>query len=451
MTTVENRYLAGNFGPVDEELTVFDLPVTGQLPEALDGRYLRNGPNPVAPVDERVHHWFVGTGMVHGVRLRGGRAEWYRNRFVLGDEAAGVLGREPLPGPRHPLFGGAAPNTNVIGVGGTTLAIVEAGGYPVELTDELESVRYTDFDGTWAGAFSAHPKVDPVTGELFVAAYTPMLGNEISYHVLGPDLRVKHATTIDVGAPIMLHDIAITETRAVIFDLPVTLSAEALAEGYPLPYRWNTERAPRLGVLPRYGTADDVVWCDVSPCYVYHPMNAYDLPDGRLVVDVARHPRMFATDLNGPFEGAPVIERWTLDPAKGTTHEERLDDTSQEFPRVDERVVGRQHRYGYSASFGSVGVAHQGLTKWDLDKGTSEAHDFGPGRSSGEGVFVPRSPDAAEDDGWVMSLVYDRTTDRSDLVMLDALDFGGDPVAVVHLPARVPYGFHGNWVPTAGA
>ena len=448
MTTVENRYLAGNFGPVTEEVTAFDLPVSGRIPDALDGRYLRNGPNPVAPVDPRLHHWFVGTGMVHGLRLRGGKAEWYRNRFVLGDQAAETLGRPPLDGPRDALVGGASPNTNVIGVAGTTLAIVEAGGHPVELTDELESVRFADFDGTWAGSFSAHPKVDPITGELFVAAYTPMFGNEVSYQVLGPDLRVRHAIRIDVGAPIMLHDIAITETRAVIFDLPVTLSSQALSDGYPLPYRWDPSHAPRLGVLPRYGTADQVVWCDVSPCYVYHPMNAYDLPDGRLVMDVARHPAMFLTDLNGPFEGPPVIERWTIDPSTGKVHEERLDDTSQEFPRIDERLVGRPHRYGYSAAFGSTGPEHRGLTKWDLHAGTSERHEYGPERSSGEGVFVPRTPDAAEDDGWVMSLVYDRSTDRSELVVLDARDFAGEPVATVHLPTRVPYGFHGNWVPS---
>ena len=455
MTTIGNRYLAGNFGPVQEELTAFDLPVTGRIPDQLDGRYLRNGPNPVTPVDPRLHHWFVGTGMVHGVRLRGGRAEWYRNRYVLGDEAAQVLGRPPLEGPRDALFGGASPNTNVIGVpgvnggAGTTLAIVEAGGYPVELNDELESVRYHDLDGTWAGTLSAHPKVDPVTGELFVAGYSPMFGNEISYQVLGPDLRVRHSIRIDVGAPIMLHDIAITETRAVIFDLPVTLSAEAMTEGYPLPYRWDPNHPPRVGVLPRYGTADQVAWCEVSPCYVYHPMNAFDLPDGRLVVDVSRHPKMFATDLNGPWEGPPVIERWTLDPAAGKVHTERLDDSSQEFPRIDERLVGRPYRYGWSASFGTVGPEHRGLTKWDLHAGTSERHDFGPGRSSGEGVFVPRAPDAAEDDGWVMSLVHDRAEDRSALVILDARAFSGEPVAVVHLPARVPYGFHGNWVPSA--
>ena len=446
MTT--NRYLAGNFGPVAPETTAVDLPVTGRLPEELDGRYLRNGPNPVGPVDERLHHWFVGTGMVHGVRLRDGRAEWYRSRYVLGDEAADVLGRPRLPGPRHELFGGGSPNTNVIGVGGTTLAIVEAGGHPVELSDDLESRRYVDFAGTWAGAFSAHPKVDPATGELFVAAYSPMFGNEISYQVLGPDLRVRHAARIDVGAPIMLHDVAVTETRAVIFDLPVTLSADALSAGYPFPYRWNPDRQPRVGVLPRHGAAGDVAWCEVSPCYVFHPMNAYDLPDGQLIVDVARHPRMFATDLQGPFEGPPVLERWTVDPASGKVAEERLDDRSQEFPRVDERRVGRPYRFGYAADFGTDGPNPGGLTRWDLRAGTALDHHYGPGRSTGEGVFIPRSAEAAEDDGWVMSLVYDRNTDRSDLVVLDARDFGGEPVATVHLPTRVPYGFHGNWIPT---
>lgn len=449
MTTIENRYLTGNFGPVAEETTAVDLPVTGTLPDALDGRYLRNGPNPVGPVDPARHHWFIGTGMVHGVRLRGGRAEWYRSRYVLGDAAADALQRPKVPGERDALFGGSSPNTNVIGVGGTTLAIVEAGGYPMELTDELESVRYHDLHGTWAGAFSAHPKVDPATGELFVAAYHPMFGNEISYQVVSPDLRVTHSERIDVGAPIMLHDISVSATRAVIFDLPVTLSTDALAEGYPFPYRWNDERTPRIGVLPRYGTADDIVWCEVSSCYVFHPMNAYDAPDGRLVIDLCRHPRMFATDLNGPFEGPPLLERWTVDTATGKVVEERLDDVSAEFPRVDERLVGRPHRYGYTASFGSNGVEHRGLTKWDLHTRTRVDHDFGPGRSSGEGVFIPRSADAVEDDGWVMSLVYDRTTDRSDLVVLDAQDFAGPPVATVHLPGRVPYGFHGNWVPTA--
>jgi carotenoid cleavage dioxygenase len=446
--TVENVYLQGNFGPIHDEIVAYDLPVTGSLPVELAGRYLRNGPNPIGPVDLRTHHWFVGTGMVHGVRLRDGRAEWYRNRYVRGDEVAAAQGRPPLPGLRHPLFGGAAPNTNVIGHAGATWALVEAGGLPVELDDELESVRYIDFDGAWPGAFSAHPKRDPVTGELHVVAYY-WEWDHVKYVVVRADGSIRKVVEIPVPGRIMVHDVGVTESSIVIFDLPVTFQLDALGQGYPFPYRWDPDYHPRVGVLPRDGDAGDVRWADVEPCYVFHPLNAYDVPDGRIVMDVARHPQMFATDVNGPDEGTPTLDRWTIDPTAGKVLEERLDDRGQEFPRVDERLVGKPHRYGYCASFESGPITHGALVKHDLARGTTTTHSYGAGRGSGEGVFIPRSADAAEDDGWVMSLVYDAATDRSDLVVLDAQDFAGEPVATVHLPQRVPYGFHGNWVPDA--
>jgi carotenoid cleavage dioxygenase len=190
-----------------------------------------------------------------------------------------------------------------------------------------------------------------------------------------------------------------------------------------------------------------VRWSEVDLCYVYHPLNAYDLPDGRVVLDVVRHPKMFASDLHGPNEGEPTLERWTVDPIAGKVLEERLDDRGQEFPRMDERRLGRAHRYGYTAAFG-VDATHGPLLKQDLGDGTSQVHDFGPGRASGEAVFVPRSDDAAaaEDDGWLLSLVYDAASDTSELAILDAQDFAGPPVATVALPQRVPFGFHGNWV-----
>jgi carotenoid cleavage dioxygenase-like enzyme len=446
--TVENVYLRGNFAPVREEVVAFDLPVTGALPGELAGRYLRNGPNPIGPVDLRTHHWFVGTGMVHGVRLRDGRAEWYRNRFVRGDEVAATKGLPPLPGPRHPMFGGASPNTNVIGHAGTTWALVESGGLPVELDDELESVRYVDFDGAWPGSFSAHPKRDPVTGDLHLVAYY-WEWDHVKYIVVGVDGSIRKVVDVPVPGPIMVHDVGITDSSIVIFDLPVTFQLEALTEGYPFPYRWDPDHQPRVGVLPREGGAGDVRWADVEPCYVFHPLNAYDLPDGRVVVDVARHPKMFATDFNGPDEGPPTLDRWTIDPGTGKVLEERFDDRGQEFPRVDERRVGKPHRYGYCATFEAGPITHGALVKHDFERGTSTTHDYGDGRASGEGVFVPRSDDAGEDDGWVMSMLYDAPTDRSDLVVLDARDFGGDPVATVHLPQRVPFGFHGNWIPDA--
>jgi len=190
------------------------------------------------------------------------------------------------------------------------------------------------------------------------------------------------------------------------------------------------------------------VWCETDSCYVFHPMNAYDLADGRVVLDVVRHPRMFATDQRGPNEGPSVLERWIADPATGRTHIARLDDRSVEFPRVDERLVGLPHRYGYAANLQN-GFEQRGIVRYDLETDTSIVRDEGAGFGFGEPVFIPRDGAAAEDDGWVMALRLDRGADRTDLVVLDAQDITAAPVAVVHLPARVPAGFHGNWCPDA--
>ena len=198
-------------------------------------------------------------------------------------------------------------------------------------------------------------------------------------------------------------------------------------------------------MLPRDGGNDDVKWFEIDPCYIFHPMNTFDDGD-RVVFDAVRHPKMFATELNGPNEGQPTLGRWTFDLSNGKVVEERLDDRGQEFPRHDERLIGKPYRYGYVLA-SDPGLVARGILKHDLHAGTKVEHDFGAGTHAAEPVFVPASDDAAEDDGYVMTFVYDEKTDRSDLVILHAQDFAGDPVASVHLPQRVPYGFHGNWVP----
>ncbi len=442
-----NRYLTGNYAPVEKEVTAFDLAVQGRIPDGLDGRYLRIGPNPIEAPDPEAYHWFTGDGMAHGVRLRDGKAEWYRNRFVRSTHVSEVLGEEPAPGPRHGGFDGA--NTNIIGHAGRTWAIVEAGSHPVELDDELGTIAHGDFDGTLPHGFTAHPKLDPMTGELHAAAYYWELPY-IEYLVVGTDGRVNRVEQIAVKGSPMMHDMSLTQRHAVFYDLPVTFNLDQAMSGAPFPYRWDDSYGARVGVLPRAGTAADVRWFDVEPCYVFHPLNAYD--DGeRVVLDVVRHPRMFATDHQGPNDGAPSLWRWTVDLGTGAVREEQLADEAEEFPRVDERVVSTRHRYGYGASLSTgeaVGFDGSRMLKHDLETGSLESHDFGPGRATGEGVFVPSSPDAAEDDGWIMSFVYDATDDASDLVILAAQDLAGDPVATIRLPQRVPFGFHGNWVPT---
>jgi carotenoid cleavage dioxygenase len=442
MSTATTTFLDGPFAPVREEVTALDLPVTGTIPPELVGRLARIGPNPVTPPDPASHHWFVGTGMVHGVRLRDGRAEWYRNRYVRDGDAAGALGLPPLPGDR-PDDG--VVNTHVVGIGGRTFALVEAGSRPIELSDDLESLARCDFDGTLDGGFSAHTKRDPATGELHAVTYH-WAWDHIRHVVVGPDARVRRELGIPLAGGPMVHDCAITERYVVLLDLPVTFDIEAAAAGARLPYRWNPERPPRVGLLPLAGTADEVRWFDAPRCYVFHTLNAYDGPGGEVVVDVVRHPRMFDTVHNGPDEGATTFERWTIDPGGAAVRTRQLDDTGQEFPRIDERLTGRPHRYGYAAALGD-GVALGSAIKHDLTAGTSEHHHFGAGRVTQEPVFVPRADDAGEDDGWVLSYVHDATTGRSDVVILAAQDFTGDPVATVHLPVRVPLGFHGSWLP----
>ncbi|HEX6425320.1 MAG TPA: carotenoid oxygenase family protein [Acidimicrobiales bacterium] len=423
MTTT--TFLDGNFAPVTEEVTVTDLAVTGTLPPELAGRLVRIGPNPASPPDPATYHWFVGDGMAHGVRLRDGRAEWYRNRYVRGDDVV---------------------NTHVIGVDGRTFALVEAGGRPVELTDELDTVGSCTFDGTLDGSFSAHTHRDPATGDLHAVTYH-WSWDHVRHVVLGPDARVRREVRVPVPGGPMVHDCAITEHHVVLFDLPVTFSMDAVATGPGFPYRWNPDHAPRVGLLPLDGEAEQVRWFEAPSCYVFHTLNAYEA-GGTVMVDLVRHPRMFASRFNGPDEGTPVLERWTLDVASGAVKTETLDDRGQEFPRIDERLTGRPYRYGYTAGFGE-GVEHGPAIKHDLANGRVEVHDYGPGRVTLEPLFVPRPGSDGEDDGWLMSYVYDAAADRSDVVILEARDMAGDPVATVHLPVRVPFGFHGSWLPDA--
>ncbi len=449
MTTIErpssNPYLANNLAPVHEEVTVTDLRVTGTIPTELTGRYLRNGPNPAGPVNEAKYHWFSGHGMVHGIRLRDGRAEWYRNRWVRTKGVCDIIGGTPPPSDwpaDHPSF---PANTNVIGHAGRTYAIVEAGSPPIEMSYELDTVRVSSLGGTLPMAFSAHPKRDPKSGELHVMTYYWGWGNQVQYLLVGTDGRVRKHVDIPLPGGPMLHDMAITEKYALVFDLPCVFNLDAAMKGASLPYYWDHDYEARIGFMPLDGGADAIKWVTIDPCYVFHPMNAYDDGD-EVVLDAARHPKMFDRERRGPSEGDPVLTRWRLNPSTGAAKEETVNDRPQEFPRINESLIGRSYRYGYSAGVGT-GFAQDTLMKTDLTTFAVQARTDQPRFGYGEPVFVARDGAVAEDDGWVMALRHDTQNDTSDLAIFDARAITDDPVAVVHLPVRVPNGFHGNWVP----
>ncbi|MDT3396180.1 carotenoid oxygenase family protein [Streptomyces sp. B1866] len=458
-------FLRGAFAPVTEEVTAFDLPVTGRIPRELNGRYLRTGPNVLGLEDPRAHHWMLGDGMVHGVRLREGRAEWYRNRWVRSAGVARKLG-EPYPGPVPE--NDFACNTHVIGHRGRILALQESGPLPYELDGELDTVGPYDFRGTLEGAYTAHTKYDARADELHAVTYFPTW-DHVRHLVVDRTGRVARTTRVPVAGSPMMHDFALTEKHVVVFDVPVTFDPEAAAAGALVPYTWNDRHPARVGVLPRAGGA--VRWFEAPPVFSSHTLNAYD-EGSSVVVDLTTMPAPFHPEgrgTGGPTAtGTPALDRWTVDLARGRVHARRLDDRPQEFPRVNEQRVSRRHRYGYAASAAEMWRAYltadgvppdrafgNALVKHDLLRGTTAVHRLPKGAAAGEAVFVPAcgardaGRAAAEDDGYALAYAHNPERGSGDLVILAAQDFTGAPVARVHLPGRVPLGFHGSWVADA--
>ena len=311
MVETDHPFLNGVHRPMDEELTLEDLTVEGVIPAALDGSYMRTGPNPYAP-DPAGYHWFTGDGMVHAIRLKGGQALAYRNRWVRSNAVAGQGGPQAAPGPRR----GHADtvNTNVASVAGRPMVLVEAGSYPVALEHELGGQEYSDFGGTLDRSFSAHPHLDPLTGENHAITYDAMNPKELRHVVVDAQGRVTRELAIPVVNGPSVHDCALTTRYVLVFDLPVTFSMKAMLGGFRFPYRWNADHKARVGLLPRNGTADEIIWCEVDPLYLFHVANAYDRADGSVVVDVCPYETMFDGDMKGPNGKSLGLERWTIDP-----------------------------------------------------------------------------------------------------------------------------------------
>ena len=440
-------FLSGVHEPMSHETTLTDLAVTGTIPAALDGRYLRIGPNPVDR-DPAGYHWFVGDGMVHAIALKDGKALWYRNRWIRSNAVGAALGEAPAPGPRR----GHADtvNTNVVEIGGRTWALVEAGSYPVELSETLDDQRYNGFDETLAGSFTAHPHRDPLTGEHHAIAYDPSVPEVVRHIVISPDGKVLREMPVTVEHGPSIHDCAITRRFAIILDLPVTFSMKALLGGHRFPYAWNPAHHARVGLIPRAGDAD-IIWCDVDPCYVFHAANAYDAEDGTVILDVVAYDTMFAESRKGP-DASGRFERWTIDPAAKSVNRRVVDKRAQEFPRSDERRLGQPYRYAYTIAVAEDGndqlIGATRLYKHDLAAGETRVHEFGDGHFPGEFVFVPASAASPEDTGWLVGLVIDMPNETTDLVILDAADVEAEAVARIRIPHRVPPGFHGNFLPS---
>lgn len=459
--------LEGGFAPIQMECDAPDLVVDGEIPRELNGTFFRNGPNPqFAPRGD--YHWFAGDGMVHAFKLDDGKVS-YRNRWVrtvkwnTEHEAGEALFGAFNPMESDPRVQGmetdGLANTNIVWHAGKLLALEEAHA-PFELDpDTLESRGAWTFADKLVGPMTAHPKLDPETGEMLFFGYNAsgMISEDMSFHVVDKDGNLTRSETFKAPYASMVHDFMVTREHVIFPIMPLTGSMERAMTGAPV-YAWEPEAGVHIGIMPRNGTVDDMRWFRGNPGFVFHPMNAHTNGD-TVTCDVCEFeeaPLFPAPDgtPGDPAKAVPRLTRWTFDLSRNSDDYgwERLDDLACEFPRLDERFTGLDYRYGYFACDTNpqfkVG-GFNGIGRVDHETGKRDIYDVGAGCATNEPIFVPRAKDAPEGVGFLLANVYDAERKASHLVILDAENVTAGPLATAYLDHRVPFGFHGNWMPGA--
>lgn len=456
-------YLSGNYAPVHTEITAADLRVEGEIPRDLDGAYVRIGSNPRFLPKGR-YHWFDGDGMIHGMHFSGGAAT-YRNRWVrtpafLAESEAGhalwtgVTERPDFTNPRGPFKDTA--NTDLVFHAGKLLALWWLGGVPhvVGLPD-LDTRGAETFGGRLP-TVSAHPKIDAVTGEMMVFDYKPF-PPYLTYAVIDKTGQLVHKTTIDLPGPRLQHDMAITERFTILLDMSMMWDPELLQKGKTRA-RFFRDKPTRFGLLPRHAPGAEIRWFDASPCYIYHTINAWEEGDEVVLIGckieapLCDDPDNPAAKRTVPTIGflrlEPRLYRWRFDLRTGGVKEETIDDVLTEFPRMDNRRLGRKSRYSYNPRLADAPtLLFDGVIKYDTDTGATSTFQYPAGRFGGEVVFAPRVGSRDEDDGYLLTFVADEATGESEAYVLDARRVDGPPLAKVKIPQRVPTGYHSFWVP----
>lgn len=457
-------HLRGGFAPLQMECDVNDLVIEGEIPKELNGSFYRNGPNAqYAPRGQ--YHMFAGDGMVHAFHIEEGRVS-YLNRWVRTvkwhkERQAG----RALFSPFNPMetdksvagldTDGAA-NTNIIWHGDKLLAL-EEGHAPFELDPHtLDSIGPHIYGGKLTGPMTAHPKIDPDTGEMLFFGYNAngTISDQMTFSVVDKAGQLLRSENFQAPYACMVHDFMVTRDYVMFPIMPLTGSQDRAIQGGPV-YAWDPSKSNHIGVMPRNGSVQDLQWFQGDASYIFHPMNAYDTDDGKIICDVCEYPEApLFPNVDGkrgdPKKALARLVRWTFD-LKAPTNSYRvdpIDDLVCEFPRFDERYAGLPYRYGYVAGdtqptekVGGFNV----IAAIDHHTGRIDAHDVGEGCATSEPIFVPRSSSSPEGDGFLLAYVYDANRGASHLEVLDAQNVSQGPLAKAMLDHRIPYGFHGNW------
>ncbi len=459
-------YLQGNYAPVDKEsdFSHEQLRIEGEIPKQLVGAFMRDGAN-VAYQPNDYSYPLDGDGMVHAVYLKNGKVQ-YKNKWIETDflKAERHFDRaiygsvvKLLQTPKEVTDAGfpAGPvrntaNTNVLQHGGKLFALWE-GGFPHLLNNDLSTVGLYDYDGALkpGDALTAHPKVCPDSGDL--VSCTQRWDNPNYWlQVFDKDGKHKQTTQVDFPRKGIVHDLQITENYVVLFYAPTCHSVERAMKGEN-PFTWEPELGTDIVLIPRDGKGE-VVRINTEAFFSWHFCNGYE-EDGKIIIDyIWINSIPFAQGQNtGAEKQSRRMYRMTVDIAgKKVISNERFSEIFCEFSRIDERRMGKKYRYGFAASSNQEANwtdmhGYNGTGRFDFETGETKFMDYGSDANAGEPVYVPNPDSDREEDGWVMAFVFNPGEGQY-LSIMNAGDWDSGPVAKVHIPTRVPNGFHANWM-----
>lgn len=472
----------GFFAPSGVEAEVHALTVIdGEVPPDLDGSFYRVAPDPQFPPLAGDDIWFNGDGMVTRFRFKDGevslRQRWvHTDKFRLEREAGRALfGAYRNPLTDHESVKGevrGTANTNVIVHAGKLLALKEDSPPVLMDPETLETVdpKYTFGGKMTSETFTAHPKIDPETGEMLAFGYAAkgLCTRDMAFYVIDAKGEVTREVWFEIPYYCMMHDFGFTQDYVIFHVVPIVGSWERLEAGLP-HFGFDRGRPVHLGILPRDGGADDIRWFSAPTCFASHVMNAHN--EGTMVhFDVpmaAGNMFPFFPDTEGlPFEphnAAARMTRWTVDMLANDDDIAMtpIADLVGEFPRIDERFAGRRNRHGWQlvqdlskpvdlpGGRSASGMMMNTLGRIDLETGQTETYWAGSTSSLQEPAFVPRPGSTAEGDGYLVVIENRLAEMASRLLLFDAMRLAQGPVATIALPFRIRQGLHGNWAPAS--
>jgi carotenoid cleavage dioxygenase len=464
--------------PSRMEVDIYDCEVDGEIPKDINGAFYRVGPDPQYPPRLGTDIYFNGDGMVSMFRFQNGHVDFKcryvrTDKFILERQARRALFgayRNPFfddPSVQGKIRGTA--NTNVVFHAGKLLALKEDSPPVVMDPFTLETEGYYDYNGKLTSqTFTAHPKIDPETGEMIAFGYASkgIDTDDLTYYVINPEGEIVHEVWIKMPYASCLHDFGVTKDYVVFPVVPIVSSLERAREGKPT-FGWDTTKDIFIGILPRKGEAKDIRWFRGPNQFASHVMNAYN--EGTKIyfdIPIAEGNMFpFFPDIHGaafdPKKAESFLTRFTIDYASSNNSFEhkKLTQMVGEFPRIDDRYAMEHYRHGYlcvvdrskpydTVRGGSItGMFINCLGHIDLSTGKEQTYFVGPTSTLQEPAFIPKSDNAPEGEGYIVALANRYEEMRSDLLILDAQHLSDGPIATVRLPLRLRQGLHGNWVP----